>query len=456
MAHDETVDKRTVKLAHKVRKLHEVLVRGTDKERQIARERLENLLTENRKTWSDLLSLLAISLNNPERTMDDRGDDDPPPPTPAPQGDDEPDAFSLVDWMLRRFLFLQDHQFTALALWILHTFVFNEFGHSPRLALLSPVRGCGKSVALDLCEKLCLRARKFGSATTAVLPRLIHNGQSTVLLDEGDNLDFAGDPVLRAVLNDGFKAGARRALMIKGEATEFGLFAPIALAAIGRLPLPLMSRSIAINMSRAPRKARLERFDVKNRTLCEELDVVYRIVFAWSLTVRGKLDTDPKMPDRFYGRLADRWRGLFAIADALGHGKRARDAAKVFSGEHADEDVRVTLLSDIHHVFGTYAENQITVETLLEQLLAYDEGHWSEFRGENGDQAPRPLTRSTLVKMISAFGIRTRTAWPRHRTAETKSARGYLKPQFEAAWASYCDQGDTSAQPSVVRHLRRS
>src|SRR5262245_41777709 len=84
MVHDETVVKRTVKLAHKVRKLHEVFVRGsTDKERAIARERLENLLTENRKTWSDLLSLLAISWNNPERTMDDGGDDDPPPPTPS-------------------------------------------------------------------------------------------------------------------------------------------------------------------------------------------------------------------------------------------------------------------------------------------------------------------------------------------------------------------------------------
>jgi hypothetical protein len=217
-----------------------------------------------------------------------------------------------------------------------------------------------------------------------------------------------------------------------------------------------MSRSIVINMSRAPPNTKLERFDLKNQRLLEELDVVYRIAFAWSLTVRGKLDTDPKMPDRFYGRLADRWRPLFAIADALGYGDRARDAAKVFSGEHADEDIRVTLLAHIHHAFGSYADNQIAVETLLKQLLAYEEGHWSEFRGENGDQAPRPLTRSELVKMVSAFGISTRTIWPRHRTAETKSARGYLKSQFEAAWASYCDQSDTATQPNVVRNLRRS
>jgi hypothetical protein len=409
-------------------------------------------------TMGDVAMQIALSFSNPKAAQADDGDDDddgstpPPPPSAfAAEADEQPDAFSLVDWMLRRFLFLEDHQFTALTLWILHSFVFNDFGHSPRLALLSPVRGCGKSVALDLCEKLCLRAHKLGSATTAVLPRLTHNNQSAVLLDEADCMDFGRDPVLRAVLNDGFKAGARRALMIKGEATEFNLFAPIALAGIGTLPHTLMSRSIVINMSRAPRNAKLERFDPKNQTLGEELDVVYRIAFAWSQTVRGKLDTDPRMSDRFYGRLADCWRPLFAIADALGHGKRARDAANVFAGEYADEDAKVRLLSDIYTVFG--ADTQLAAEALLKRLLALDEGRWEEFRGERGNEAPKPLTRPALVKMVSSFHIRTRTMWPKQRTALTKSERGYHRSQFETAWASYCDISDTAPQASKVRHL---
>jgi hypothetical protein len=184
---------------------------STEKEREIARERLENLLTGNRKTWGDLVSLLAISENNPERRMDNGGDENPPsPPSSLQQGENDPDAFELIDWMLRRFLYLQDHQFTALTLWILHTYIFNDFGHSPRLVLTSPVRNC-KSVALDLCEKLCLRPRKFGSTTTAVLPRLTHNNQATILLDEADNMDFAGEPVLRAVFAEtGFAAPAVR------------------------------------------------------------------------------------------------------------------------------------------------------------------------------------------------------------------------------------------------------
>jgi hypothetical protein len=441
MAFDE------LKLAHTVRKLFNLTLRGSSQERETARQRLEDLLTKHRLTLGDVDRLIALSVTAPSAFVDNSDDEQPMPP---PEGK-VPDVFELVDWVLRRFLYLEeDHQFTAFALWVLHTFVFQDFDHTPRLALLSPARGCGKSVGFRLLERLCLRPRKFGSTTTAVLPRLTQE-RSTVLLDETDNMDFANDPVLRAVLNDGFTTGARRALMLKGGMTEFDLFAPVALAGIGRLPLPLMSRSIVINMARAPRKVKLERFST-SPILLEELDVVYRHVFVWAQTMRGKFDTDPEMPSGFYGRLADRWRVLFSIADALGHGAKARAAARVFASEHNDEDIKVLLLADIRQVFGT--DDQIIAENLLKRLLVLDDGQWSEFRGEHGDLAPKPLTRPEMTKMISAFGIRTRTIWPRHRTAETKSDRGYHKGQFEAAWASYCD--DTPTQPSAIRHLRRA
>jgi hypothetical protein len=454
MARQKTEQEKELALAHKVRKLFMLTLRGNEQEREMARQRLEELLTRNRRTWGDVDQLIALSVNNPEKTRDDGDDEDEP--SPAQQNDGKvPDVFELVDWLLRRFLFLEDHQYTALALWILHSFVFREFQHTPRLALLSPVRGCGKSVALNLCAKLCSRARKFGSTSTAVLPRLIDNERPSVLLDEADNLDFTNDPVLRAIVNDGFEEAGVRALVVNQETREFNLFAPLAFGAIGRLPLPLMSRSIVINMSRAPRKAMLERFDLKNQKLREELDVVYRHVFAWAQQVRTQLDTDPAMPDGLYGRAADRWRVLFSIADALGRGDQARKAAKAFAGEHADEDVKIELLSDIRHVFGALADDQIAAEVLLQHLLALDDGRWTEFRGEHGNQAPKPLNRPAMVKMISAFGVRTKTLWPRHRTAETKSSRGYSRAAFETIWAAFCDEGDTPAQPSVVRHLRR-
>jgi hypothetical protein len=64
-------------------------------------------------------------------------------------------------------------------------------------------------------------------------------------------------------------------------------------------------------------------------------------------------------------------------------------------------------------------------ETLLQYLHAMDDGNWAE---------PKPLTRSGLSKMLSPFGIRTKTIWPRFRTASCKSWRGYFRSQFEKAW----------------------
>jgi Protein of unknown function (DUF3631) len=456
MARRKTEQESEIALAHKVRKLNAIMLRGNEQERETARQRLEQLLTKNRRSCGDVDRLIALSFNNPEKTAsDDSGDDENEPPLSL--AGSPPDVFALVDWMLRRFLFLEDHQFTALALWILHSFVFREFQHTPRLALLSPVRGCGKSVALNLCAKLCWRAHKFGSVSTAALARLIDQDQPTLLLDEADNLDFAKYTLLLAILNDGFEGGGIRSSVFNNEPRGFKLFAPLALGAIGRLPLPLMSRSIVINMFRAsPRNAKqLERFDLKNRELLADVDVISHCAFDWAQQVRTRLDTDPVMPDRFYGRAADRWRVLFSIADALDRGDQARQAAKVFASEHTDEDVKIELLADIRRAFGAFADDRIGTELLLQQLLMLDDGRWTEFRGEHGNQAPKPLSRHAMVTMISAFGVRSKSFWPPHRTAETKSLRGYTKAAFQQAWASYCDEGDTATQSSVVRHLRR-
>ena len=261
-------------------------------------------------------------------------------------------------------------------------------------------------------------------------------------------MNFTHDLILRQIVNDGFAEGGVRALVIDQEAREFKLFAPLAFAAIGRLPLPLMSRSIVIDMLRAPREATLERFDLKNQTLREELDTVYRYTFAWAKQVSGQLDTNPSMPDEIYGRAADRWRVLIAIADLLGRGDQARKVAKIFAGEHADEDIKILLLSDIRRVFGAFAEDRIARDILLQHLLALDDGHWTEFRGVNGNQLPKALSRSEMVRMISEFGIKTKSLWPRHRSANAKSIRGYARVDFER-------RGTPSAMTAVPhRHTR--
>ena len=114
MGRQKTEQEKELALAHKVRKLFMLTLRGNEQEREMARQRLEELLTRNRRTLGDVDQLIALSVNNPEKTRD--GGDDEDEPSPAQQNDGKgPDEFELVDWLLRRFLLLEHHQYTVLA-----------------------------------------------------------------------------------------------------------------------------------------------------------------------------------------------------------------------------------------------------------------------------------------------------------------------------------------------------
>ncbi len=108
----KTEQEKEIALAHKVHKLFMFTLRGNNQERETARQRLKELLAKNRKTLGDVDHLIALSVNNPEKTLNDSDDQTEPPPT-RKEGE-TPDVFELVDWALRRFLFLEDHQYAAL------------------------------------------------------------------------------------------------------------------------------------------------------------------------------------------------------------------------------------------------------------------------------------------------------------------------------------------------------
>jgi hypothetical protein len=169
---------------------------------------------------------------------------------------------------------------------------------------------------------------------------------------------------------------------------------------------------------------------------------------------------EPEMPPALRGRTADNWRPLLAIADDLGMGKEARDAAIALSANRPDEDVGVTLLKDLRKIFDTlplsrWGQDRAPGAYLVEALLSLEDGLWAEWRGINDDRPPRKLTQSQLAQVLRLFGIRPKTIWPMQRRPGDRSARGYLRNQFEAAWSAYCPDTDTPTQPSKIIHLPR-
>ena len=113
---------------------------GTENERNQAREKLESVLKKIGKTFSDMADLLKLETQadleeKTEQAAAHGATYDPQSGTEVkPTGIP---CIDLVDDQLRRYLDMKEHEFTAVTLWVLHTYVFEQFQHTPRLTLLS-------------------------------------------------------------------------------------------------------------------------------------------------------------------------------------------------------------------------------------------------------------------------------------------------------------------------------
>jgi hypothetical protein len=208
-----------------------------------------------------------------------------------------------------------------------------------------------------------------------------------------------------------------------------------------------MSRSIVINMRRqnAQSLESLQRFDEDDVV---DLDNVYSHVVHWIKD--ASLNLNPEMPAGVHGRTADNWRPLIAIADACGPAWSvlAREAAIALARSDHDEDVAVLLLWHAREVFDARDVDRLSSKEVIRDLIALEsaDGMWGEYRGPTGNERPRRLTQNALARLLRPFGIKPRVLWPPQRTSASKSARGYHRNDFEAAWASYCDGADTPSQ----------
>ncbi|MHC2661695.1 DUF3631 domain-containing protein [Bradyrhizobium diazoefficiens] len=408
-----------------------------------ARRAIDDLLVRERKTWNDLVAALSGS--------HEAWACKPQQPDP-----DRVNPLALILHLLGDYVALAPHQLVAVSLWALHTFVYAQFAVTPRLVLRSPTAGAGKTVLLDLLSTLVPKPEKFDAITTAALIRTIDQMHPTVLIDEADNMNIALQPNgrLRAIFNSGHRQGGTDAISERGTVRKFSTFAPLALALpemVHGLPRTLNSRSITIGMERSPRQ--LKRYDPVAPN--PALTAAYLQAYLWAHDPALELNRDPEMPV-MGNRFADNWRPLIAIADALGYGEEARDAMMIFAREFRDADVKIILLADIRRIFDAQGGDRLPSAVLLAALHGLDDAEWQEFQGARGEQQPHKLRAGELAGMLRDFGIKSRTIWPHDRTAESKSSKGYLAVQFEDAWRRYCGDagGGTAAQSNVVKITR--
>jgi hypothetical protein len=208
---------------------------------------------------------------------------------------------------IRAHVIVPSHADVALALWILHTHVLDAARTSPRLALVSPEKRCGKSTVLKLLEILVRRALPATNVTAAVVFRTIEAHHPTLLIDEADT--FLRDrEELRGVLNAGHDRHGAKVLRCVGDESEpraFDVWAPVAFACIGTQHDTLMDRSIVVLMRR-----RMPGEEVKplRRPQRDALSALKRKCVRWAQdTVEQLRDSEPPIPPELNDRAADNW-----------------------------------------------------------------------------------------------------------------------------------------------------
>ena len=321
------------------------------------------------------------------------------------------DGAALLDSLcqyLKRYVILPVHAAEALALWILHTWVFECFDITPYLSITSPTRRCGKTLLMTLLYWLCCRAKKSDSMSRPAIYRSVERDKPTLCLDEVSwVLDLRDER--QGILCGGFERNGY-VEVCEGEGTAittrlFSTFCPKAFGLIGQLTATLTDRSIVIPMRRKTSTEKVERLRRRDNDAHKKLR---EQCLRWAndnATALAK--AAPIVLDKLNDRQVDFWEPLATIASLAGGEwpKKAHAAATALSGDGAatsgDDGEGVELLHDIKAAFDSQPEQHtIFTRTLVGTLIADDERPWAVY-GKTG----KPITDRKIAELLRAVRV---------------------------------------------------
>lgn len=336
-----------------------------------------------------------------------------------------------IEEAIERYLILPKHAVTPIALWIVHTHCLDSFEHTPRLAILSPEKRCGKTRVLEVIERLAHEPIYAANVTAPVVFRLIEARKPTFLIDEADTF-LRDSEELRGVLNAGHKRGGAvyRCEGDTNEPVSFDVFGPVAVAAIGSIADTLLDRSVRISMSRKVKGEAIERLPRRRRDK-EFPDLRLRIV-RWASDRKRELEeAEPQFPEALNDREIDSWTPLLAIADAAGEewpGKARQAATHLASGEIEAESLSTMLLHDVRQIFKSEGDPaSLASQRIVAGLATMEDRPWPEC-----GRMKSPITPSALAKRLRPFRVR-----PRDIRSNDKTLKGYRLEDFEDAFRRY-------------------
>lgn len=331
---------------------------------------------------------------------------------------------------------MTDEQAVIMAVWILHTYVFEAGEYTPYLHITAPERECGKSNLTDLLAAVANNPVQSCGTTPAALVRTVHAKRPSIFIDEMDALLKGGKDSaesIRGILNAGFRRGGvfRKCNATTHELEEFNTFCPKCLTGIGELWDTVASRSIAIVMRRKRRDEVVEPF--RQRVVSEAGNLIREKLQKWQ--TRGISDLLQAMRPSAISSLSDRQNDiaepLLCIAQLAGNEwlQQLTEALQtVFETASVENgSIGITLLADIRFVFNEHKSDTVP-SSALAACLSKIEGHgWAEWNHGQG------ITPYSLARQLKNYRV-----YPQTIRVGGATPKGYRRGDFEDLWSRYC------------------
>jgi putative DNA primase/helicase len=335
-----------------------------------------------------------------------------------------------LEVFFKRRVILPPGMALVLAIWVIGTHLYDLFDCFPYICITSPTKRCGKTLLAELISLIAARAKFTVNITEAALFRVIQAFQPTIIVDEAETLrnpKSERSQFLLSLLNAGHRRNGSVIRCVGSDhvPTEFPVFCPKVLLAIGTLPDTFRDRSVIVSMRRRRKEEQVER--------CRYRDVSKKgrwrgaLAAVWAAAHKEEIETKYAQQELEFltDREADNWAPLFAIA-AIASPIRLEELTQIATrlGKakntlDKDDSDAIRLLTDLRDIFVANKLRRISTEHLLLRLQRLPESQWGD------------LSASRLARVLRPFGVSSRQLWIGER-----NLHGYefddLKPVFDA------------------------
>lgn len=304
-------------------------------------------------------------------------------------------AENIRDMYNRHIVFhsdLAEAEAGAMTLWTFHTYVWVLADFAGYVLITAPTSEAGKSRVFDVARLLVFNPFVVVDPSPAGTFRTIDELRPTFFIDEADMLRESR--ALRVVLNSGFQPGTP----VHRANGTFQTFCPKIFSGISGLEPPLteatLSRCIQIPIRRKSPDEHVAKFSARH--VAPEARLLKDELVIWARENAAALkDAEPVMPHGLTDRQQDAWAQLFAIADLIGWGGKAREwAVTLFKAIPKPADPAVQILHDVKRILDAWEGNRIPSAVLADKR--------NNLEGRDFEE---DLTGQQLGRRLAGFGI---------------------------------------------------